>query len=269
MFYYLSKVFWLLVQPLNLAIILLLVALLSALVGRGKLFATGSGLAFLILALSTWTSLGALMLNPLEERFPRPPLPEKVDGIVVLGGGMEGAVNFARGGYELSASGDRMVAAAVLARHFPTAKVVISGGTIAMIGEGEGDAETAPRLFAALGVTADRLILENRSRNTYENAVFTRELVTPKPGETWLLVTSAFHMPRAKALFDKAGFATVPWPVDYRTSGKEGIGLFRDDPFGSLQTTSTAVREWIGLVAYWLSGRIDRLFPGPRVDSGG
>ncbi|TIU18533.1 MAG: YdcF family protein, partial [Mesorhizobium sp.] len=92
---------------------------------------------------------------------------------------------------------------------------------------GEGDAETAPRLFAALGVTADRLILENRSRNTYENAVFTRELVTPKPGETWLLVTSAFHMPRAKALFDKAGFATVPWPVDYRTSGKEGIGLFR------------------------------------------
>ncbi|RWM83425.1 MAG: YdcF family protein [Mesorhizobium sp.] len=269
MFYYLSKVFWLLVQPLNVAIILLLVSLLAALVGRKKLFATGSWLAFLILALSTWTSLGALMLNPLEERFPRPPLPEKVDGIVVLGGGMEGAVNFVRGGYKLSASGDRMLAAAVLARHFPTAKVVISGGTIAMIGEGEGDAETAPRLFAAFGVTADRLILEKKSRNTYENAVFTRELVTLKPGETWLLVTSAFHMPRAKALFDKAGFTTIPWPVDYRTSGKEGIGLFRDDPFGSLQTASTAVREWIGLVAYWLLGRIDRLFPGPGVGSGG
>ncbi|CAH2404711.1 hypothetical protein MES5069_440089 [Mesorhizobium escarrei] len=185
MIYYLSKIFWLLVQPLNLAIILLLVALLAALVGRKKLFVTGSGLAFLILALSTWTSLGALMLNPLEERFPRPLLPEKADGIVVLGGGMEGAVNFVRGGYELSASGDRMLAAAVLARHFPTAKVVISGG-IAMIGDGEGDAETAPRLFAALGVTADRLILEKESRNTYENAAFTRELVTPKPGETWL-----------------------------------------------------------------------------------
>lgn len=118
MFYYLSKIFWLLVQPLNLAIILLLVALLAALVRRRKLFALGSGLAFLVLALSTWTSLGALLLNPLEERFPRPPLPEKVDGIVVLGGGMEGAVNFVRGGYELSASGDRMVAAAVLARHY-------------------------------------------------------------------------------------------------------------------------------------------------------
>ncbi|RUU54256.1 YdcF family protein, partial [Mesorhizobium sp. M7A.T.Ca.TU.009.01.1.1] len=76
------------------------------------------------------------------------------------------------------------------------------------------------------------------------------------------LVTSAFHMPRAKALFDKAGFATVPWPVDYRTSGKEGIGLFRDNPADSLQATTMAIREWIGLFAYWLSGRINQPFPG-------
>ncbi|RUX98833.1 YdcF family protein, partial [Mesorhizobium sp. M7A.F.Ca.US.005.03.2.1] len=127
---------------------------------------------------------------------------------------------------------------------------------------GEGDAATAPRLLTALGVAADRMILENKSRNTYENAVFTKELVTPKPGETWLLVTSAFHMPRAKALFDKAGFATVPWPVDYRTSGREGVGLFRDNPADSLQATTMAIREWIGLFAYWLSGRIDQPFPG-------
>ncbi|RVA11583.1 YdcF family protein, partial [Mesorhizobium sp. M7A.F.Ca.CA.002.05.1.1] len=190
------------------------------------------------------------------------PLPAKVDGIVVLGGGFEGAINLARGGYELNSSGDRMVETAVLARRFPTAKVVVSGGTGALFLDGEGDAATAPRLLTALGVAADRLILENKSRNTYENAVFTKELVTPKPGETWLLVTSAFHMPRAKALFDKAGFATVPWPVDYRTSGKEGIGLFRDNPADSLQATTMAIREWIGLFAYWLSGRIDQPFPG-------
>ncbi|RUZ14830.1 YdcF family protein, partial [Mesorhizobium sp. M7A.F.Ca.US.007.01.2.1] len=212
--------------------------------------------------LSAWTSLGAMMLNPLEERFQRPPLPEKVDGIVVLGGGFEGAINLARGGYELNSSGDRMVETAILARRFPTAKVVVSGGTGALFLDGEGDAATAPRLLTALGVAADRMILENKSRNTYENAVFTKELVTPKPGETWLLVTSAFHMPRAKALFDKAGFATVPWPVDYRTSGREGVGLFRDNPADSLQATTMAIREWIGLFAYWLSGRIDQPFPG-------
>ncbi|MER8374031.1 YdcF family protein [Mesorhizobium sp. M1406] len=262
MFFYLSKIFWFFIQPLNLAIFLLLAGLFAAMIGRRRLAVTGSVLAFLILALSAWTSLGAMMLKPLEERFARPPLPEKVDGIVVLGGGFEGAINLVRGGYELNSSGDRMVETAILARRFPTAKVIVSGGTGELFLDGEGDAATAPRLLTALGVTADRLILENKSRNTYENAVFSKELVTPKAGETWLLVTSAFHMPRAKALFDKAGFATVPWPVDYRTSGREGIGLFRDNPADSLQATTTAIREWIGLIAYWLSGRIDQPFPG-------
>lgn len=263
MFFYLSKIFWFFIQPLNLTIFLLLAGLLAAMIGRRRLAATGSVLAFLILALSAWTSLGAMMLNPLEERFARPPLPERVDGIVVLGGGFEGAINLVRGGYELNSGGDRMVETAILARRFPTAKVVVSGGTGELFLDGEGDAATAPRLLTALGVTADRLILENKSRNTYENAVFTKELVTPMPGETWLLVTSAFHMPRAKALFDKAGFATIPWPVDYRTTGREGIGLFRDNPADSLQATTMAIREWIGLLAYWLSGRIDQPFPAP------
>jgi len=262
MFFYLSKIFWFFIQPLNLAIFLLLAGLLAAAFGRRRLAATGSVLAFLILALSAWTSLGAMMLNPLEERFAKPPLPQKVDGIVVLGGGFEGAINLVRGGYELNSGGDRMVETAILARRFPAARVVVSGGTGELFLDGEGDADTAPRLLSALGVSADRLILENKSRNTYENAVFTRQMVAPKPGETWLLVTSAFHMPRAKALFDKAGFPTIAWPVDYRTSGKEGIGLFRDNPADSLQVTTMAIREWIGLAAYWLSGRIDRPFPG-------
>ncbi|TPK70757.1 YdcF family protein [Mesorhizobium sp. B2-4-18] len=263
MFYYLSKIFWFFIQPLNLTIFLLLAGLLAGMAGRRRLAVSGGVLAFLILALSAWTSLGAMMLNPLEERFPRPPLPEKVDGNVVLGGGFEGAINLVRGGYELNSSGDRMVETAILARRFPQAKVVVSGGNGSLFFDGEGDADTAPRLLEALGVPADRLLLEDKSRNTYENAVFSRELVKPKPGETWLLVTSAFHMPRARALFDKAGFPTVQWPVDYRTSGRQGVGLFRDNAADSLQNTTIAVREWIGLFAYWLSGRIDQPFPTP------
>ncbi|RUV31421.1 MULTISPECIES: YdcF family protein [unclassified Mesorhizobium] len=267
MFFYLSKFLWFFVQPLNGAIFLLLAGLLASRFGWQRLATAGSFLALVILALSTLTSLGAMMLIPLEQRFPRPPLPEKVDGIIVLGGGLEGATNAVRGGYELNGAGDRIVEAAVLARRFPTAKIVISGGTVQMLAEGEGDADTGPRLLTALGVTTDRLVLENKSRNTYENAVFTRELVTPKAGETWLLVTSAFHMPRATALFDKAGFPTIPWPVDYMTTGKESIGAFF--PYSGLEVTTTAIREWIGLAAYWLSGRIDQLFPGPGVGSGG
>ena len=248
MFFYLSKIFLFFIQPLNLGIFLILAGILATLLRRQRLSAIASMLAFLVLGLSTWSSLGALMLGPLEERFPRPEQPAEVAGIVVLGGSFHGAINLARGGYELNSGGDRFVETAVLARRYPQAKVVVSGGSGSL---GEADADTAPRLLEALGVARERLILENRSRNTDENALFTKGLVSPKPAETWLLVTSAYHMPRAVGLFRKAGFAVLPWPVDYRTSGEEGFGLMRDSPVNSLQTMTIAIRQWIGLFAYY------------------
>jgi uncharacterized SAM-binding protein YcdF (DUF218 family) len=263
MFFYLSKIFGFFVQPLNFSILVLAAGLLAVFLGWRRAGLTLEAAGILILVMVTWTSFGALLLNPLEERFPRPDLPGTVDGIVVLGGGFEGAVNLARGGYEMNSGGDRFVEAAILARRHPGAKIVVTGGTGALILLGEGDADTAPRLLTALGVEPNRLVLENKSRNTHENAVFTKELVTPEPGETWLLVTSAFHMPRSMGLFRKAGFDVLPWPVDYRTSGAEGFGLFRDNVNDAVQNTTIALREWIGLLAYWLSGRIDEPFPGP------
>jgi len=264
MFFYLSKTFWFFAQPLNLALFLLLAAGGFAIFNRRRHSALSGFLAVLILVLASWTSVGAMMLNPLEERFQRPPsLPEHIDGIVVLGGGLEGGVNLVRGGYELNGGGDRFVETAVLARRFPEAKILVSGGIGSVLLEGEGDADTAPRFFTALGVPRERLILENQSRNTAENAAFSYRLAAPKPGENWILVTSAFHMPRSVGLFRKVGFQVIPWPVDYRTTGKQGIGLLRDNPADSLQNANTAMREWLGLAAYWLSGRIDSVFPAP------
>ena len=264
MFFYLTKTFWFFIQPLNLAVFLLAAGWLLALLGRRRLGGLTSFLAALILLLSAWTSIGAMMLNPLEERFQRPAsLPEKIDGIVVLGGGFEGAINLVRGGYELNSGGDRFVETAILAQRFPDAKILISGGVGTVLLEGEGDADTAARFLAAVGIPRERLILENKSRNTAENAEFSKNLVAPKPGENWLLVTSAFHMPRSVGLFRKVGFQVIPWPVDYRTSGREGIGLFRDNAADALQNTTMAVREWTGLAGYWLAGRIDTVFPAP------
>ncbi len=261
--FYLSKAFWFLVQPLNLALFLLGFAVFVGWFGWRKTRGFFALAAFLILALSAWTSLGALMLNPLEERFQRPASPDKVAGIIVLGGGFEGAINQARGGFEINSGGDRFLEAAVLARRYPDAKIVVSGGTGTVLLDGEGDADTAVRLFEALGIPRSRLILEAASRNTYENVENIRQLVSPAPGETWLLVTSAFHMPRSMGLFRKAALPVVPWPVDYRTSGREGIGFMRDNPREALATTTTAIREWFGLVGYKFAGRIDSVFPGP------
>jgi uncharacterized SAM-binding protein YcdF (DUF218 family) len=264
MFFYLSKIFWFLIQPINLAIFLLAIGIAFRLFGVRRPLRPLAFLSFLVLVLCSWTSFGAMLLTPLEERFSRPAeLPARIDGIVVLGGGLEGAVNLARGGYELNSGGDRYVETAILALRHPEARVVVTGGSGALVLDGEGDGETAPRLLNALGIGQERLILENESRNTYENAVFTKRMVAPAPGETWLLVTSAFHMPRSIALFEKAGFPVLPWPVDYRTSGREGIGFFRDNPVDSMQAATMAIREWIGLWAYYLSGRIDSPFPGP------
>jgi uncharacterized SAM-binding protein YcdF (DUF218 family) len=181
--------------------------------------------------------------------------------IVVLGGGFEGAINLARGGYELNASGDRFVEAAILARRYPDARLIISGGSGSVFIEGEADADTAPRLLMALGVPQERILLENKSRDTFENARFSREIADLQPGETWLLVTSAFHMPRSVGAFRQAGFQVVPWPVDYKTTGRERPGPTEDNVLDSLRNTTAAIREWIGLIAYRVTGRTDSLLP--------
>jgi uncharacterized SAM-binding protein YcdF (DUF218 family) len=263
-FFYLSKIFWLVVQPINLTGILLAIALVALLLGWRRLAVFTVAKAFLVVALASWTSLGALMLHPLEDRFARPdPPPAEIAGVIVLGGGFEGSVNLARGGYELNASGDRFVEAAVLARRYPAARVVVTGGANALTLDGEADGDTAPRMLTALGVAPERLVLENRSRDTYENALLTKELLDPRPGEVWLLVTSAFHMPRSMGLFRKAGFDVVAWPADYRTAGNEYPGPTQDNFSDSLQNVTVAIREWIGLIAYRLTGRTDELLPGP------
>jgi uncharacterized SAM-binding protein YcdF (DUF218 family) len=262
MFFALSKLFWTAATPINLIGILILLSLTAALLNLRRIGIFFGFMAFLVLAVGAWTTTGALLLHPLEDYFSRPePAPAQVAGVIVLGGGFEGGVNLVRGGYELNSSGDRFVEAAILARRYPDARIVVTGGNGSLTLVGEGDGATAPRLLTALGVEPERLVLEARSRDTYENALFSREMVEPKPGEVWLLVTSAFHMPRSIGLFRKAGFDVVPWPVDYRTAGNERIGPAQDNVADSMQNLALGIREWIGLVAYRLNGRIDGIFP--------
>lgn len=263
MFFTLSKIFWFFANPINLIGLLLILSVLLLMLRWRRLALVSAGTATLVFVLSAWTSLGALLLIPLEERFQRPdPMPENVAGIILLGGGFEGRINMVRGSYETGVAGDRAVETAILARRYPDARVLISGGTGTLILEGEGDADSAPRLLEALGVEPERMILENRSRNTHENAVLSREIADPRPGETWLLVTSAFHMPRSMGLFRKAGFEVVPWPSDYRTAGNETLGFMQAGELDSLRNMNTALREWMGLVAYRLTGRLDDVLPG-------
>ena len=262
LFFAISKIGWLIVQPIGLVALCLFAAALLSLAGRRVLAGMVALAGLMIVLTGAQTNLGRLALQPLENRFARPvelPPASDVAGIIVLGGGFDGHVTLSRGGFELGESGDRFVEAVRLAVHYKDAPVVISGGDASLIGRTEGDAPVAVRLFAAFGIDESRLILESRSLNTHENALYSRQVLpTGRDGE-WILVTSAFHMPRSVGVFAGQGVAVLPWPVDFRTGGAERLAIGRDDPVKAFAELSLAIREWMGLMVYRWTGRMARL----------
>lgn len=257
-----SKLFWLAAQPASLLLAGLVggaVLLFTRWRAAGRILVAATAAAALAL---TFTPLPHWLLLPLEERFPLPgAMPERVDGVVILGGAANAWVSDARGQPNVRASADRLIAGAILARRYPDARVLFTGGS-ARVGGGPGEAPPSVAILIALGVPRERLVVEDRSRNTWENARLSQPMVQPRPGETWLLVTSAAHMPRAVGIFRRVRWPVVPYPVDYETTGDPA-----PPPPYSLQAgielASIAMSEWYGLVAYRLLGRTDRLFPGP------
>lgn len=205
------------------------------------------------------------LLLPLSERFPAWQADGGApDGIIILGGAIDSELSDARGSVELDASGERILAMLQLARRYPQARIVFSGGSGNLMTSSVPEAPFAGRLLQEFGLAGDRVILENESRTTEENAAFTRKLVTPRPGERWLLVTSAFHMPRSVGLFRQAGFDVEAYPVDFRTRGWGDASTPFDKLSTGLARSDVAIHEWTGMIGYWLLGRSPELFPAPR-----
>jgi len=262
LFFYFSKLVWFTVQPSSLIAILLLGGAVLA-VFRRSWGAWLSGAAAALYLLSGFSPIGNWLILPLEQRFSRPELTAPVDGIIVLGGSVDTRVSKGRGFTALNEAAERLSEGAALARRFPNARLVFTGGSVEILSPGTTEAKAAKRLFARLGVGPQRLLLEHRSRNTAENAAFTHALVRPKPGESWLLVTSAFHMPRAVGCFRAVGFEVIPWPVDYRTRGGDDIWRFFPRASEGLRRVDLAAKEWAGLMAYYVTGRTMTLLPKP------
>ena len=265
MFYTVSKVAWFFATPSNLLLSLILLGLLLALFPRFR--KRGIGLS-LIVTLATM-ALGLLpiatyILVPLEERFPvfrddgRP-----VDGIILLGGAVEASDSAARGTIVANESAERVLDTIQLAHRYPGARLLISGGGGTVFGDGVAEAPIIAGFLKSLGIDPARMVVEDRSRTTHENAAFSRSLVEPKEGERWLLVTSAWHMPRAVGAFRRAGFAVTAYPVDYRTPGASDARRPFAFVANGLRRLDIAVKEWLGLLAYRLAGYTDALLPGP------
>lgn len=266
MFFYLSKLGLLLLQPSSLCAAAIGAGLfMSAWPARaraGRRIAFGGLVALVVLGFSP---VANLMLLPLEHRFQRPDLGaigSRVAGLVILGGFEDTWVSGERGELALTDAAERLTEAVRLAQRLPEAAVVFTGGSADFVSAKDA-ADLVRDYLVAFGVAPERIRLERTSRTTDENARNTREIVKPRAGDVWLLVTSAQHMPRAVGVFRAAGFDVVAWPVDYRTVGAaDALNGFRMISEG-LRRADHAAKEWYGLFGYWVAGRSSDLFPAP------
>ena len=264
MLFIISKLLWLLLEPSTVLLVLAWLGLLLLFWHRRR-----AGLTCLVMALSAFAliailPIGDAMLAPLENRFPEvTALPANVTGIIVLGGAVETDLSAARGMPSLNDAAERMTSLVYLARHYPKARLAFTGGNGELIHAPMPEADVARALWTQLGLDQSRIVYESRSRTTYENAVLLKSLLNPEPGQLWLLVTSAWHMPRSVGLFRHAGWTVLPYPVGYKTAPTLMTEIHGSLP-GRLAMVDLATHEWVGLAAYWLLGRTSALFPAPQ-----
>jgi uncharacterized SAM-binding protein YcdF (DUF218 family) len=265
MSFVLSKLFWLLVEPGNLLLLLALTGLgLQRLPGWRRFGAVLSGGVLTVAVSVAVLPVGAWLLWPLEQRFAAATLPDTVAGIIVLGGAIDPVISAAHGQPAINRHAERLTGIPGLLRRYPQAALLFSGGSGSVINQAAKEAPVTAALLREWGIDGSdgrRLLFEGNSRNTWENALASRDLVQPQPGEVWLLVTSASHMPRSVGIFRQVGWAVKPWPVDYQVAPAD---LQRPFPglLTGLDLLTQAMREYYGLLAYRLLGRTDCLFPG-------
>lgn len=261
LFFWASKLIWALISPDSLLLLLMLTGWLLLRLDRPRaaraVLAT-TCLATLVVAL---LPIGEWLFSPLETRFDtNPPLPAEVDGILVLGGSVLPVLSEAWQQTETNAAAERLQAFVTLARRYPQAKLAFSGGSGDPRRLEYKETDAVIHYLQEAGLGDREVVLESSSRNTWENAVHSKALLNPGQGERWILITSAFHMPRAMGIFCQQDWPMLPWPVDHR-SERGNLLRVQFQLALNLLTLREASKEWTGLLAYALSGRSDSLFP--------
>ena len=263
MFFIASKVLAFALTPSNVIGIVALLGLSALFLRRDRLGKSLLAASALMFAIGAWSPLGPALLGVLENRFDAAKIEGRIDGIVMLGGAVETHITQARQSATLTDAGERVTETAKLAFRFPEAKIILSGGSDHLVStEGVTESAVARNILTAIGRDASHISIEERSRNTCENAIESRRLANPASGSRWVLVTSASHMPRSVACFRRAGFDVIPYPVDFRTEGRADYLRPVRRASEGLVALDLAAHEWTGLISYRLCGLTDELLPG-------
>jgi uncharacterized SAM-binding protein YcdF (DUF218 family) len=259
--FFFAKVFWLTSQPVTIGFLLIGLSVVLMIFRIRRLAIAAGLLSLTLIFVSFYTTSGALIVQELEDRFPRPAAPADVACIVLLGGGIATKVDGVRGGYNLDDAADRYIETVRLAGVYPNARIIMSGGDGSLTGGYVKEADIIRRMFDDFHIDPARVEYDAESRDTYENAINTRVILQRLNLNHCLLVTSGFHMPRAVAIFRNLGMDVTPWVADYRTTGKQGLTLSAGHPIDNADLLTTGLREWIGIVAYYFAGRVSTLYP--------
>ncbi len=261
LFFFLSKIAWALLSPGTLILLMVMAGTILLFLHQIKVARLLLGAAGLLLLLITLLPVGDWLATPLEKRFPaNPELPRTMDGIILLGGAIDPLTSYIWDQPELGEAADRYFGFIEMAKRYPRAKLIFTGGTGTLLDQEYKEADVALYFLESMGIAKSRLEIERDSRNTYENAINSKALMKPQAGENWLLVTSATHMPRAVGVFCKQNWPVIPYPVDHGTTpGRLWQPSF--NPADSLDDLNTYAREWAGLLVYYLTGKTSAFFP--------
>ena len=267
LFFWISKLAWKLIAPDIVLLLLILLGCALLFLGKERVAKKVLAASCVLLIIVSLIPLYRVMLHPLETRFPtNPPLPQHLDGIVVLSGSEDPYLSSRWNQAIVGGTAERNLTFLAMARKYPEARLVFSGGasSLSQTGQEYKAADVAKKMFYDQGLDLDRVTFERESRNTFENAALTKKLVQPGEGEQWLLITTAWHMPRAIGIFCKQAWPMIPYPVDHATAPEWRDSLHLSLNFslaGNLRNLNIATREWIGLSAYYLTGKTTELFP--------
>lgn len=261
LFFYISKFAWALLSPINLMVILVSLATILLLLNYQKMAKALLVLVLLVNLPILIYPVGDLLIYPLENRFQKPVVKlDNIDGIIVLGGAENLVTTASWQQAEVNEAADRYLYTAKLAKQYPDVPVMFTGGSgTVQFRDDKKSADIPFQVLTAAGVDPERLIIESASRNTAQNFALIKPLLPKKNGH-YVLVTSAFHMPRSVGIARQQGINVIPYPVDFRST-QAGLRTWSIDYLGHINTLSTAWREWIGLTVYFVTDKTSAWFP--------
>ena len=257
-----AKIFWFLFNPLNVFLFITSFTFIAFLF-RLRIIK--------FIFLFTWTLLllfififptGNYLIHILEKKYNQDTNLsnfEKIDGLLILGGSTDPYLSHIYNQIIFMGSAERLFESTRIIKQFPNAKVIFSGGSNKLINNNYTESDNAKQFFNEMDISQNKIIYENKSRNTFENIFLSKQISNYKKGEVWIVISSAYHLNRAILVAEKLDWKLLPYATDFQQPKK--INFFPNfNLFSNLAAIQLASHEWVGLIAYYLMGRISKIY---------